>query len=508
MPRDSRGAPPPDISATCRTGWFFPRSASELTLGEPDEATDEGYPTRSWPAVEGGINVVDSAINYRLQRSERSVGTALRELAGQGLSRDEIVLCTKAGFLTPDGEMPDDANEYFAREYMEPGIFRPEDIAAGCHCMTPRYLADQLDRSRRNLGVECVDVFYLHNPETQLSEVSAEEFRRRIAEAFTVSGIRRGRGKDRRLRPGDLECVPRGPEIARLSFACGDGGDRARSRRADHHFRFVQLPLNLAMPEALLRANQMVEGKTMAMVQAARALGITLVSSAALLQGQLTRNLPPYIGAALGLKKDFAERAAVCAIGTRRDHGSGRDEPGRTRSRESGGGRRRACAARSVPQTLREEELGCAPRSTVTRKAESLPSVWPDLARRGPRPLGRNLVSRGLVEPGVDGCGYLFELAREKMVRAFDDHQLLRLGECREKSFKTWARAELVVAALDDELWLGAGAQETHVDIVDRQPQANHTVHALVSAAHSNPTHDPKLNPARRTGRPGNSLAR
>ena len=69
--------------------------------------------------------------------------------------------------------MPDDANEYFAREYIEPGIFRPDDIAAGCHCMTPRYLADQLDRSRRNLGVECVDVFYLHNPETQLERSSA-----------------------------------------------------------------------------------------------------------------------------------------------------------------------------------------------------------------------------------------------------------------------------------------------------------------------------------------------
>jgi aryl-alcohol dehydrogenase-like predicted oxidoreductase len=75
-----------------------------------------------------------------------------------------------------------------------------------------------------------------------------------------------------------------------------------------HHFRYVQLPLNLAMPEALLRPNQVVQGKTMAMVQAARALGITLVASAALLQGQLTRNLPAYIGAALGGKND-AERA-------------------------------------------------------------------------------------------------------------------------------------------------------------------------------------------------------
>lgn len=273
-------------------------------LGEPDDATDKGYADSIVAAVEGGFNVVDSAINYRLQRSERSAGAALRALKAKGFGRDEIVLCTKAGFLTPDGDMPDDANEYFAREYMEPGIFRPEDIAAGCHCMTPRFLADQLDRSRRNMGVECVDVFYLHNPETQLSEVPPQEFRKRVGEAFQFFESAAAEGKigayglatwnafrEDSKSPGYLS-------LAAMEEAARDAGG------AEHHFRFVQLPLNLAMPEALVRANQVVEGKTMAMVQAARALKITLITSAALLQGQLTRNLPKYIGAALGLNKD------------------------------------------------------------------------------------------------------------------------------------------------------------------------------------------------------------
>jgi aryl-alcohol dehydrogenase-like predicted oxidoreductase len=73
---------------------------------------------------------------------------------------------------------------------------------------------------------------------------------------------------------------------------------------AQHHFRFVQLPFNLAMPEALTRPNQNDAGKTMPMVQAARDLGITLVTSAALLQGQLTKNLPPFVYSALKLKKE------------------------------------------------------------------------------------------------------------------------------------------------------------------------------------------------------------
>ncbi len=276
-------------------------------LGEPDEATDKGYASAVVAAVEGGINVVDSAINYRLQRSERSIAAALKQLAIKGFSREEIVLCTKAGFLTPDGEMPDDASEYFSREFIEPGIFKPEEIAAGCHCMTPRYLADQLDRSLANFGVECVDVFYLHNPETQMSEISMDEFRRRIGEAFKFleSAVAEGKigayglatwnaFREDSKAPGYLS-------LADMEAIAREAGGK------DHHFRFLQLPLNLAMPEALLRPNQIVAGKTMAIVQAARALGITLVSSASLLQGQLTRNLPPYIGAALGLKSNSAQ---------------------------------------------------------------------------------------------------------------------------------------------------------------------------------------------------------
>ena len=276
-------------------------------LGDPDEPTDRAYASAVVAAVEGGINVVDSAINYRLQRSERSIGAALKALAGKGFLRDEIVLCTKAGFLTPDGEMPDDANEYFSREFLEPGIFRPEDIAAGCHCMTPRYLADQLERSLANLGVQCVDVFYLHNPETQLSEIPADEFRRRIAEAFQFFESAVSAGKIGAYGLATWNAFREDPKSAGyLSLAAIEGIAREIAGR-DHHLRFLQLPLNLAMPEALLRPNQVVEGKTMAMVQAARALGITLVSSAALLQGQLTRNLPPYIGAALGIKTHSAQ---------------------------------------------------------------------------------------------------------------------------------------------------------------------------------------------------------
>jgi aryl-alcohol dehydrogenase-like predicted oxidoreductase len=271
-------------------------------LGEPDEATDGAYTDAVVAAAEGGINVVDSAINYRFQRSERAVGGALRELFHKGFGRDEIMVCTKAGFLTPDGEMPADPNTYFSREFLERGVFRVEDIAAGCHCMAAGFLADQLDRSRRNLGVETIDVFYLHNPETQLSEVPPEEFRRRIREAFLFLEAAVASKQIRAYGMATWNSFREDPKEAgflslaeMVQIAKDVAGD-------DHHFRFVQLPFNLAMPEALTRPNQAVDGRSVPMVQAARAAGVALVTSAALLQGQLTKNLPAFINGALGLK--------------------------------------------------------------------------------------------------------------------------------------------------------------------------------------------------------------
>src|SRR6266478_8048424 len=79
-------------------------------LGQPDAKTDEGYAAAAVAGVESGFNVLDAAINYRFQRSERSLGAAIQRLAARGLEREEIVVCTKGGYLTPDGAMPGDPN--------------------------------------------------------------------------------------------------------------------------------------------------------------------------------------------------------------------------------------------------------------------------------------------------------------------------------------------------------------------------------------------------------------
>ncbi len=281
-------------------------------LGAPDAATDRSYTDAVIAAVEGGINVIDSAINYRFQRSERSIGMALRELAQQGFDRDEVVVCTKGGFLTPDREMPADAAGYFQREYLQQGILRPEDVAAGCHAMSPRFLADQLDRSRANLNVDCVDIYYLHNPETQLGVVPRDEFMRRLRQAFEFLELAAADGRIRFYGMATWNGF-RQPENAPDYLPLAEIEQLAREvAGGPHRFRFVQLPLNLGMTEALTRPNQSVngaaKGPAVTLVEAAEALGISLVGSASLLQGKMTTWLPEFVVQALGLRSN-AERS-------------------------------------------------------------------------------------------------------------------------------------------------------------------------------------------------------
>jgi aryl-alcohol dehydrogenase-like predicted oxidoreductase len=220
-------------------------------LGEADEATDDAYRAAVVRAVQLGANVIDTAINYRFQRSERSVGDAVRDLLASGtVQRDELIIATKAGFLTFDGAVPEDPRHYIQDTLMCTGVIEPCDIAAGSHCMTPRYLEHQIHRSLENLGINTLDIFYIHNPETQLADIDRDEFIRRLRAAFEYLERAVQDGKIRRYGLATWNAF-RVPTTARDAVSIEAAVLCAHSIAADnHHFRYLQLPYNLGMPEA------------------------------------------------------------------------------------------------------------------------------------------------------------------------------------------------------------------------------------------------------------------
>ena len=275
-------------------------------LGEPDEAGDQRYSDAIAEALRSGVNLLDTAINYRHQRSERNIREALRTLIDAGVRRDEVVVCTKAGYLSFDGDMPRDPRAYFMKEYVEPGLLKPQDVAGGMHCMAPAYLANQIERSRRNLGLETIDVFYVHNPESQLGEVPREEFRARLKGAFEMLEKAVAAGSIRYYGTATWNAyrVPlsehEGLELAEVVELAREVGGEG------HHFRFVQAPFNLGMPELFALRNQHIGKEPGTLLEVAARLGVAVIGSASLYQGQLTRDLPPFIAERLGLSGDSA----------------------------------------------------------------------------------------------------------------------------------------------------------------------------------------------------------
>ena len=267
-------------------------------LGNADEATDVRYKDAIVRAVQLGVNVIDSAANYRFQRGERSVGEALKILTAEhGFTREELVICTKGGYVPFDGAPPRHPNEYFFQTFIKPGIASLDDFVGGSHCMTPAYLEHQLEQSLRNMGVDCIDVYYIHNPESQLEYVSDAEFYHRLQSAFERLEQNRSEGKLRYYGVATWngfrthENASEHHSLARMvELARQVGG-------AESGFRFIQLPLNLAMPEAVAVAHE------------ANELGITVIASASLLQSRLARGLPEQVRGLLGPLRTDAQTA-------------------------------------------------------------------------------------------------------------------------------------------------------------------------------------------------------
>jgi len=302
---------------------FYRSLSSDLTasslghgtyLGDCDESDDARYVAAIRSALGQGINVIDSAINYRCQRSERAVGRALREaLAASVVARDEVIICTKGGYVPLNGSAPPSREAYLAylqETYVDPGIVAPDEIVGGGHCLAPSFLAHQIQRSQENLGVRTLDVYYLHNPEQQLDSVQPARLRTILRHAFALL--------EERVASGDIGCYGcatwnglRMPPDTRghldlselVGIARDVGGD-------DHHFRVVQVPVNLAMSEAVRAPTQRLGSRRVVpLLQAAEELGVDVIASATLMQSRLTQGLPRELHDAFPSLTTDAQRA-------------------------------------------------------------------------------------------------------------------------------------------------------------------------------------------------------
>ena len=258
-------------------------------LGNPDAPTDHLVINAIKKSILAGINVIDTAINYRSQKAERSVSKAILELIHDGkINRNEIFISTKNGYVTNDGDIKEDFWQYVNREYVTKGVIQKNDISSGYHCMTIPYLKDQLERSRKNLGLQCIDLMYLHNAvEGQIQDVTKEQFMKNLRMVFEFYESKRKEGKIRFYGMATWECFrvqadnPNFLELSEVMTLANEVGG------AEHGFRFIQLPFNMYLDQALIMKNQSFNGTLDSILQVAKSYGIGVFTSVPLMQAKL-----------------------------------------------------------------------------------------------------------------------------------------------------------------------------------------------------------------------------
>lgn len=258
-------------------------------LGEPDDATDAGYQASVERALALGCNHIDTAVNYRYQRSERAIGRALTAAVGRGdVRRDQVVIATKGGFVPFEGARPPDPRRWVYQTYIESGLAHPNEFAATYqHCFAPKFLEAMIAHSRRNLGAETIDIYYLHNPETQRISNTHTTFRRRMLDAFETledAVARRDIATYGVATWTAFRSPPDAPDYISLTELVGLAFEVAGE---NNHLRYVQLPYNLMMTEAYALVNQQVGEAFLSPLRAAADLGLTVIVSATLKQGLL-----------------------------------------------------------------------------------------------------------------------------------------------------------------------------------------------------------------------------
>jgi aryl-alcohol dehydrogenase-like predicted oxidoreductase len=282
--------------------------------GDPGGVDDLAYRSTVAYAFESGMNVVDTALSYRMQTSERALGAAFRRaFAREGAARDELCVVTKGGYLTIDPDFArtrDEAQDYLYRTYIDSGLVDADGLVNGRHSLDSAFIVDQIERSRRNLGLATLDLYCVQDPELHLAAKGPDEFRRILVQLIETleEAVDKGSIGAYGFSTWSGLLVPHSERghlsIAELMETALDVGG------ADHHMRAIQLPYSVAMGEALGLPSQFgAQSRPTAVLEVLRETGTAVFTVAPLVQGRAVRGLPEFLRRAMpGLETD-AQRA-------------------------------------------------------------------------------------------------------------------------------------------------------------------------------------------------------
>ena len=185
-----------------------------------------------------GGNLIDTSANYGDGRAERLLGKVLPEIP-----REQFILVTKGGYIQG-------RNLSLAQQRQFPEIVH---YGEGLwHCIHPEFLETQIQASLESTGMKFIDVYLLHNPEyfledhaqrNSLTEAVQDEYYQRIQAAFQFLENKVSEGIIHWYGISSNNFVEPTSSLGLTRLVrCWEA---AQAVSPNHHFRVVQMPLNL-----------------------------------------------------------------------------------------------------------------------------------------------------------------------------------------------------------------------------------------------------------------------
>lgn len=232
-------------------------------LGDPSTAHDKMlYDAIITGVTSGGVNVIDTAPNYRYMKSERVIGAALKQLIqNEGISREELFLCSKTGYISEDADRPG-YSQKMMNQLVDSGKLPTNEIIADTHCMHPSFMEMQLDQSLQNMQVDSLDTYYLHNSsESWMAMIGEDKYYDKLARSFEFmeEAVASGKIQSYGMATNHAFRSPPNEEGIYLSLAKVLDLARKVGGEQTHHFQHVQLPVSYMSVEAFWSDWQLVD---------------------------------------------------------------------------------------------------------------------------------------------------------------------------------------------------------------------------------------------------------
>lgn len=247
-----------DFFNKSHNGLFLSSIGIGMYKGEKNIEGDKNWEKSLNYGLLNGINVVDNAIRYRGQRSEKILGRVIKKLfMTKQLSREELFITTKGGLIGTPYYTKD--KNYVEDILIKKWKLKRKEIYNNLHCISLNFLKKQFNISRKNLGLNTIDCYFIHNPELAKSYLNEKDFYLQIKKIFVW-----------------LEHLRNINYIKNYGIASWNGFRRKKNSRPyinirklikvayniagnNHGLRFIEAPLSIGMP--YLHNNTGVEQK-------------------------------------------------------------------------------------------------------------------------------------------------------------------------------------------------------------------------------------------------------